>query len=136
MTTLNQNEWIILNGQSFTLTPLSTNGSVSLTYAWASDTLCGSDPYWTCAPSHTQIGVVQSNYGHNFAEGWFDKVNAHSVTDALSIGTDLYSHLYLRVTSGSVSVAPTMDLAPVPLPAAGVLLPMALVAMAFIRRKK
>ena len=80
--------------------------------------------------------MVQSNYGHNFAEGWFDKVNAHSVTDALSIGTDLYSHLYLRVTSGSVSVAPTMDLAPVPLPAAGVLLPMALVAMAFIRRKK
>lgn len=136
MSTMTQNQWVILKGDSFTITPLSKDGSVSLTYSWASDSLCGSNIWWTCAKD-VQVGQVQSNSKNNFGEGWYDKVDLHNVKDIVQIASNNFGNLYLRVTSGTVSVAPNaVDIAPVPLPAAGVLLPLALVALAGIRKAR
>ncbi len=138
MATMKQNEWIILQGDSFTILPGSTDGSVSLTYAWAGDTLCGSNPSWTCAPKEAQVGQVQANYNHNFGEGWFDKINLQGVTQPVQIASDYLSHLYLRVTSGTVQVAANtpVDVAPVPLPAAGLMLPFAMAALFALRKAR
>lgn len=137
MATMTQNQWVLLQGDSFTIQPLSTDGSVSLTYAWGSDDLCGSNPYWTCAKD-VQVGQVQTNWNHNFGEGWFDKVDLFGVRDAVQIASNQFQNLYLRVTSGTVDVSQNVpvDVAPVPLPAAGVLLPLALVALAGIRKAR
>lgn len=136
MATMAQNQWVILQGDAFTLLPMSTDGSVSFTYAWGGDDLCGSNPWWTCAPGDVQVGQVQSGYNHNFGEGWFDKVNLSSVKEAVQIASDNFSNLYLRVTSGTVQIVPNVDVAPVPLPAAGILLPMALAALVAVRKAR
>lgn len=136
MATMQQSEWIILQGDTFTITPGSTDGSVSFTVAWAGDSLCGSDPWWTCAPKDFQVGQVQTGWGHSFGEGWFDLVNMGSVTQPVQIATDYLSHLYFRVTSGTVQIVPNVDVAPVPLPAAGLLLPMALMALVAVRKAR
>lgn len=138
MATMTQNEWAILEGSSFTVLPGSTDGSVSFTAAWAGDDLCGSNPWWSCAPADLQVGQVQTGWSHNFGEGWFDLVNMGSVTQPVQIATDYLTHLYFRVTSGTVQIAANtpIDVAPVPLPAAGVLLPLAMVAMVAFKRAR
>lgn len=133
MAIMTQNQWVILQGDAFTIQPLSTDGSVSLTYAWGSSDLCGSDIWWTCASKDIPIGQIQSGGGHNFGEGWFDKANLSSLTQPFQIGSGGFSNLYLRVTSGRLEVVPNVDTAAVPLPGAGLLLPLALAALVAVR---
>lgn len=149
---LHQNQWAILDlGQTSSanllINPISTNGSFSFTYAF-SDSGCGAgaNQYntWSCMSKDLPTNTVFANFNHNFAEGWYDKVNQSSVSAPYAVSylkegaEQLF--MYFRVTSGAGSVnqavAEPAPPAPVPLPAAAALLPIGLGALALIKRRR
>ena len=157
---MSQNQWAVLefqntNSLNLAITPGKTDGSFSYTYAF-SENGCGKDASqyntWSCMPESFGTNVINTGYAFNFGEGWFDKTSAGNVRETVSVNyvkegaENIF--MYFRVTSGSGSLSRVLDVvdspapdvvdppAPVPLPAAGLMLLAGIAGIGSLRLRK
>lgn len=134
--TMQQNQWAVFSGPTdFTVSPISKDGSFSYSYGF-SDTGCGTSGSWSCMPTDLVLGDVQSSFAHNFGYGW-SPVNVHgqAVDSVLSFSS---AFLFFRVNSGTALLTWTDAVdapAPVPLPAAGLMMLAGMGALVAVRRR-
>lgn len=132
--TMQQNQWAVFEAdRTFNISPISKDGSFSYSYGF-SDTGCGNSGAWSCAPTDLKLGEVQTSFSHNFGYGW-SPVNVHGQReDSLLPVSKLLMFFRVNSGSGSVSWADVAETpAPVPLPAAGLLLVAALGALGLVK---
>ena len=141
---MEQNQWIIFDiseKYSLNVSPVSKDGSFSYTYAFGDKGGCGSNKPHDCIPSAFNVGSIQNGYSHNFGETWYERKSQGSITSDFSVNLNRVGveYLYFRVTSGkaNIDVVGSVQPAPVPLPATGLLLASVMgVGYAFSRKKK
>lgn len=126
-------QWTILeinnvDSINFVAKPTNVDASFSFGYAFSQNG-CGPDP-WSCMPEGQETNVVKTGNSPNFPNGWLGITYRGSVTDPFSISyqKDGAEKLYMffHVTSGNGTLSQIGDdvesPAPVPLPAAGLML--------------
>ena len=139
---MKQNDWIVFDFApeqgTFKVTPGSTDGSFSYSYGF-SDTLCPQS--WACMPKDRALNTIHANGGGDFGYGWNPQSFGSVRSETILTGAKTTLFMFFRVTSGSASVsqmiadAPT-DPAPVPLPAAGLLMMAGLGALGVLRKRQ